>query len=142
MADAVTVETIRGWLSTGFLGGNLFLLSRMVPAGLAYLKETREAKLADKKDDRAGWGELIDTMGKQITALTERERDCEARMTEMREAYEGRMLKMQGEIDGLRRLVVAKSTVEGVPLSPMTAAAAERSMGHLIERMDATANNP
>jgi hypothetical protein len=133
MADeTATIEMIRGWLSTGFLGGNLFLLSRLVPAGLKHLKEMRQQKLAEKAEDRAGWGELIETMGAQIKALTEREHDCEQRIVSMRDDYERRMKVLSGEIEGLRRLIIMRSSVEGVELSPTVAAAAERSIGHQI----------
>lgn len=65
MTDLSTIETIRGWASTGALGGLLGIASHL------WLKN-RKLSMQSRVEDRQGYGVLIESLTKRLTEQDER----------------------------------------------------------------------
>lgn len=126
MTDPTTLETLRGWVATGGILLNAIVGLRVVPSVLQYLRESRAQKLEERKSDRAGWGELISALQEDIVRVRADHADCERRQH-----------AMQGEIDGLRRMIVAQSAVQAVGMaSPVIQDAADRTAAAVLKSID------
>ncbi len=92
------------WLRTG---GTIGLLALAVKLYL----DNRRLRLAEKSDDRQGYGALIETLTKDVAAVREQHRECE---------HEQRQLRL--ELDGLRRQFIAYqlAVAQAVPPSNRT----------------------
>lgn len=60
------VETLRGWLSTGFLGALLYVALTFARPYLEYLNKRNAQRLEEKAEDRQGYGDLIKTLNEQV----------------------------------------------------------------------------
>lgn len=114
----LTLEMLRGWISTGALLGLLTLAGRL-------WVQNRKLRLQERADDRLGYGTLIETLEKDVRGVREQHAECERRLS-----------MMQGEIDGLRRMFITQSTVAAVALSPTATAAAERTIAAIAKRQE------
>lgn len=70
-AAASGAEAVRPWLSTGFLGAILYLVSKIGKPVADYLIETHKLRAQQKIDDRQGYGELIKTLSTEVNELRE-----------------------------------------------------------------------
>lgn len=123
--NTIPLETFRAWLSTLGILFNAVVALRVVPAVLQYLRESRAQKLKERQSDREGWGELITTLRAEVDRMNTAHADCESRLR-----------TMQGEIDGLRRMIVMHSGMGAVQLSPTITEAADRTAAHVMQAMD------
>lgn len=122
-------DAIRPWLSTGFLGALCLMVARIGKPVATYLIETHKLRAQEKKDDRQGYGDLIEALSTEVREL----RDETARQrVEIR--------SLHNLIDGMNRgdlqaRISTQATVlhdlppEVVP--PSTAAALDRLRGNL-----------
>lgn len=88
----MTVEIVRGWMSTGFLAALVFMVARLGKPVADYLIETHRLRAQEKKDDRQGYGELIEALTKEV-------HDLRSENTAMRREIR----ELHGMIDGLVR---------------------------------------
>lgn len=88
----MTIETVRSWMSTGFLAALVILVARLGKPVADYLIETHRLRAQEKKDDRQGYGELIEALTKEVHDLRS---ENAAMRKEIRELH--------GMLDGMRR---------------------------------------
>lgn len=94
-----SVEIIRQWLSTGFLGAILIVLMYGLKPLVEFFIRTRELRLQEKKDDRQGYGDLIDTLGEQVKTLGSEVRKLGSENGQLRDEVR----ELHGVLDGMRR---------------------------------------
>jgi len=107
-----TVEHIRGWLSTGFLGFISVMAARFATPILAYLTERAKIQAQEKKDTRDGYGPLLDRMEKELSRVGEALVRCQ----EQHDQDGLRISKLEAEIAGFNRALITRSTQEPVLL--------------------------
>lgn len=113
-----TIEFVRQWISTGALLGCLTIASRL-------WLQNRRLSMQSKAEDRQGYGALITTLQEEVKRINTAHVDCE-----------NRLLAMQGEINGLRRMIVMHSGMGAVALSSTVTEAADRTAAHVMKAMD------
>lgn len=111
MIDPSGIAQLGEWVRTGGTVGVLAVLLGF------WLKK--------RKDDREGWGSLIEALQKDIVSVRAMHTECEQRVT-----------VLHAEVGNLRRMVIAQSSVRAVPLgdqSAMIRDAAERTAAAVLK---------
>lgn len=130
--EAMTgLEAVRPWLGTGGILGILILVARY-GAPLAkqvseYLIERQKLRMQEKKDDRQGFGDLIEELRKEVSGLR-------AENATLRQEVRS----LHSMIDGMRRgtlqdnLSAQRAVVDNLPeemVTPAVRASLERIKG-------------
>jgi len=119
-------DIIRPWISTGFLGGILIAVSRYGKPVSDYLIETAKIRAQTKKDDRQGYGGLIEALSKEVAALREENA-----------ALRGEVRQLHGLIDGIRRGdLQARTSAQVIELHALPAASIPPATAASLERME------
>lgn len=100
---APELELFRGWLSTGILGAILIVIGRGIKPLIDFLIETRKLKLQERKDDRQGYGDLIDNLSDQVERLATQVRTLSTENGQLRTEVG----ELHGILDGMRRANLA-----------------------------------
>ena len=90
--------------------------------------DNRKLKLAENKDDREGWGDLIKALREDVGNVRREHAACQDRLN-----------AMQKEIDGLHRQILAQSSSLALRLTPAgtnAASAADRVVQRLTDELD------
>lgn len=103
--EDLSIETVRGWLSTGILGAILLVLARLGKPVVDFLLETRKLKMLEKKEDRQGFGELIEVLTEQVKALTNQVSSLSAENGQLR----NEVRSLHSILDGMRRSTLQES---------------------------------
>jgi hypothetical protein len=127
--NALDIETIRGWASTGFLGFIAFTLARFASPIGAYMVKRLEVNAQERKDERDGYGPLIKTLTDGLAAVREQLAQCEQRhVTDV-----ARIDQLEATVRGLNAVVVGKASQEAVML-PATTGDQREHMLQIAER--------
>lgn len=93
------LEGARPWINTGILAAATAMLAKFGKPVVDYLLESRRLRMQEKKDDRQGFGELIEALNGQVIILTEQVK----RLTEENSGLREEVRQLHGIIDGMRR---------------------------------------
>lgn len=99
-------DTISRWANTSILGAILFVVIRGTALFLKHSIQTRTLEMEERKQEREGYGPLIQTLREEINRLSAHNADCDARVT-----------RMEGEIRGLYRQIAMQSSNHVMQLS-------------------------
>lgn len=103
-----TIEHIRGWVSTGFLGFLSIIGARFATPLSGYLIRRNELRLQERKDEREGYGPLIDSLTSEVKRISEALVRCQ----EQHDQDGLRISKLEAEITGYQRSLIARSAHE------------------------------
>lgn len=125
-ADAAVsvAEVVRPWLSTGFLGALCLMVGRMGKPVAEYLIETHKLKAQAKKDDRQGYGDLIETLSTEVRELLEETARQRIEIRSLHELIDG---MTRGDLQA--RISTQSAVLHKLPpdfVPPATAAALDR----------------
>lgn len=91
-------EQVRGWVSTSLLG----LIAWVVIKGMALIVknnlETKKLDIEDRKQEREGYGPLIQSMREELARVIAQHHACEERMN-----------RIEGELAGYHRKALEQS---------------------------------
>lgn len=117
------IETARAWISTGFLGGLLFIVAKLGKPVTEYLIETHKLRAQTKKDDRQGFGELIETLSKEVKELRVENSALRSEIRSLHDLIDG---MQRGDLQARRSAQVVELRATGAQVPPATAAALDR----------------
>lgn len=86
---ALTLNDVAEWVRTGGTFGLLILAAKL-------FNDNRKLKLAERKDDRDGYGDLIDRLTGRVGRLEESEERCRRELQEAR----GEIAELKGYMTG------------------------------------------
>ena len=120
-------EIIRPWISTGFLGAITLLVARLGKPITDYLIETHRLRAQEKKDDRQGYGELIEALSKEVHELRAETTRQRAEIRSLHDLIDG---MTRGDLQARRSAqVVELRAMQPDVVPPGTAAALDRLEG-------------
>jgi uncharacterized coiled-coil protein SlyX len=125
--SGAAIEAVRAWMSTGFLAAITLLIARIGKPVAEYLIETHRLRAQEKKDDRQGYGDLIEALSKEVHELraeTSRQRAEIRTLHDMIDSF------TRGNLQARRSAqVVELNALPSGDVPPATAAALERMKG-------------
>lgn len=123
MSANAFIETARGWISTGFLGALLFLVAKLGKPVTEYLIETHKLRAQEKKDDRQGFGELIEALSKEVKDLRLENISLRAEIRTLHDLING---MSRGDLQARLSAQVVELRASDTSATPATAAAIGR----------------
>jgi hypothetical protein len=128
------LEAIRPWLGTGGILGCLGFAARMWVVN-------RRLAMEEKKDDRQGYGELIEAMQKQIAALGRELVEVRNQLLECRDehaAAKRQAKELSAQVDGLHRQIVMHSAATAVAIGSAASTPSMDAARRILEGSDDT----
>ena len=113
-------EILEGARTAGTLG--------LLVLAVKLFVDNRKLKLAENKDDREGWGDLIKALRDDVQTVRRDHAECQQRLT-----------AMERELDGMRKQMLAQSASLALRLTPAgtnAANAADRVVQRLTDHLD------
>lgn len=105
-----TIEHIRGWVSTGFLGFLSIIAARFATPFMTYLTERAKLRVQERREEREGYGPLIDSLTSEVKRISEALVRCQ----EQHDQDGLRISKLEAEITGYQRSLIARSAHEAM----------------------------
>jgi len=122
------IEIVRSWMSTGFLAAITLLIGRMGRPVAEYLIETHRLRAQEKKDDRQGYGELIEALSREVHELRAETTRQRAEIRSLHDLIDG---MTRGDLQARRSAqVVELHALPAGSVPPATAAAIGRMEGN------------
>lgn len=117
-----TLETIRGWISTGTLLALLMFVARL-------WIQNRKLRMEENVDERAGYAALIKALTEDMTDVRSQHKECERRLS-----------SLESQLEGVHRQLVLQASVAAVPLSASPSDdikdAARRATLHVVKKAE------